>query len=75
VTDPEVTNTEGTGLLDRMIAWEQGDITHDDYIALFQDLVNSGLAWQLQGMYGREAAYLLSTGEIASPVPISRNQE
>lgn len=35
--------------LDRMIAWEQGELSGDDEVRLFQELVDSGLAWRLQG--------------------------
>ena len=37
--------------LDAMIAWEQGDLDEEETTAL----VESGLIWQLQGCYGREA--------------------
>ena len=37
--------------LDKIIAYEQGDLTNDETIELFQELVNSGLAWQMGGHY------------------------
>lgn len=70
MTDPGLTNTEDTGLLDQMIAWEEGEITYEGMIALFQELVNSGLAWQLQGMYGRQASAMLDAGVITSPFQV-----
>lgn len=48
--------------LDKIIAYEQGDLDEDECIALFQDLINSGLAYQLQGSYGRTASYLIQNG-------------
>jgi len=50
--------------LDQIIAYEQGDLDEEDTIALFQELLNSGLVWQLQGHYGRTAQALLNAGLI-----------
>ena len=49
-----------------IIAFENSELEHEDVIALFQELVNSGLAWQLQGSYGRTAAALIEAGEITA---------
>jgi hypothetical protein len=54
-------------LLDRMIRWEGGRINHDDEIELFQELVNSGLVWQLGDIYGRHAEALITAGLITRP--------
>lgn len=56
-----------TDTLDRIIAYEQGELDEDEVIDLFQDLVNTGLAWQLQGHYGRTAARLYEAGLINLP--------
>lgn len=48
--------------LDKMIAWEQGDLDDDETVELFQELIDSGMAWQLQGCYGRTAAWLIENG-------------
>lgn len=53
--------------LDKMIQWEQGDLSEADTITLFQSLVDSGLAWQLQGCYGRTAQSLIDAGLIHWP--------
>lgn len=53
--------------LDRMIAWEQGELSGDDTVALFQELVDSDLVWQLQGAYGRTAHALLGAGLVHWP--------
>jgi hypothetical protein len=50
--------------LDAMVLWEQGALPEDDTIRLFQRLVSTGLAWQLQGTYGRYAHQLLNAGLI-----------
>lgn len=48
--------------LDRMIAWEEGELDFEETVALFQELIDTGLAWQLQGMYGRAAMDLIRAG-------------
>lgn len=48
--------------LDKMIAWENGELDDADVIALFQDLIDSGMAWTLQGCYGRQAQALIDAG-------------
>lgn len=48
--------------LDKMMAFEAGELDEDGVIELFQDLINSGLAWKLQGFYGRTAAALIENG-------------
>lgn len=50
--------------LGAMIAWEQGELDEDATIELFQDLVDTGLAWQLQGTYGRTAMDLINAGLV-----------
>ncbi len=52
------------GQLDAMIAWENGDLSDEETIKLFQALVDSGLAWKLQGCYGRMAARLIDAGYV-----------
>jgi hypothetical protein len=51
-------------LTDDIIAYESGELDGDEIIALFQKLVNTGLAWQLQGSYGRMAANLIEQGLV-----------
>jgi hypothetical protein len=51
-------------LFDSMLAWENGDLDEERTIELFQALVDNGMAWTLQGTYGRMAARLLEAGLI-----------
>lgn len=48
--------------LDKIIAYEQGELTEEETIEMFQELINSGLAWSLQGHYGRTANALIQSG-------------
>ena len=48
--------------VDQIIAYECGELDDDATINLFQDLINSGLAYQLQGSYGRTANALIEAG-------------
>lgn len=47
-----------------IMAYEQGDLDEDATLELFQHLVDTGLAWKLQGNYGRTAAALIKSGYI-----------
>lgn len=51
-------------LTGQILAYESGELDDEGILALFQQLVNTGMAWQLQGSYGRMAAQLLEQGLI-----------
>jgi hypothetical protein len=51
-----------------IIDYEQGDLDDDDTIALFQYLVDTGMAWSLQGHYGRVARYMIEQGFVTQKV-------
>jgi hypothetical protein len=52
---------------DDIFAYEAGDLDEDETIALFQRLVDNGLAWSLQGHYGRTAMRLIEAGLVQRP--------
>lgn len=43
--------------------YEMGQLDHEDVVTLFQRLIDTGIAWQLQGHYGRTAVDLIRAGE------------
>ena len=45
-----------------IMAYEDGGMDEETVIDFFQRLISSGLAWQLQGSYGRQAARLIEAG-------------
>lgn len=53
--------------LDLMMRWEADELTDKETDTLFQSLVDSGLAWKLQGCYGRMAMALYRLGRIKIP--------
>lgn len=46
-----------------MLDWENGDLDYVATVELFQELIDNGTAWTLQGMYGRTAQDLIESGD------------
>lgn len=60
-------------ILNRIMRYESGEMIDDNEVfALFQELVNTGLAWKLQGHYGRQAKALIEQGYV---VEVDNNAE
>ena len=51
-------------VVSQIMAYEEGQLTEEQTLTLFKHLVKTGLAWQLQGSYGRAAKALLDAGLI-----------
>lgn len=55
-------------MLDRMMAYENGEMDDAQIVAFFQEIVDSGVVWLLQGSYGRHAIRLIDAG-LVRPAP------
>ena len=51
-------------VVDRIMAFEAGDMDDAGVLELFSQLVRDGTAWSLQGSYGRTAKSLIEQGYL-----------
>ena len=61
------TSTTERSLVSLISEYESGLMDAADTIALFQRLIDTGMAWRLQGSYGRTAALMLQQGHCTLP--------
>jgi hypothetical protein len=48
--------------IDDIIRYENGEMDEDEIVVFFQGMIDTGVVWQLQGMYGRQAYILIEMG-------------
>ena len=53
--------------VDDIIDYENGDMDWDRLVDFFQNLIDTGMAWTLQGVYGRMAQSLIEEGYCTLP--------
>ena len=46
----------------KIIAYENNEMSQEEVIEFFQELIDTGHAWRLQGHYGRTALRLIEYG-------------
>jgi hypothetical protein len=46
----------------KIVQYEQDELDGLEIIKLFQELIDNGMAWKLQGHYGRMATDLIESG-------------
>lgn len=58
--------------VEKIMAYEEGSLSEEETLQLFQQLVDSGMAWTLQGDYGRQAQRFIQQGLVRLPgVPLT----
>jgi hypothetical protein len=56
----------------KLMEFENGELDEDEIIELFQDGIDNGWVWSLQGSYGRMATMLIEAGQC-TPQQAQRN--
>ena len=54
-------------MVDKIVKYESGEMSVEEVVDFFQELINSGLCWQLQGHYGRTTRHLIEEGLCDEP--------
>lgn len=49
------------------------EASEDDTVCAWQQLIDTGIVWQLQGFFGRHAAHLIETGVCTMTPKEKRN--
>lgn len=54
-------------IVEKIMRFESDELEREEIVPFFQQLVDTGLAWKLQGSYGRAASRLIEAGVIEVP--------
>lgn len=49
-------------IVNSIIEFEEGGMSSEEQVKFFQELIDTGLCWELQGSYGRYATALIDAG-------------
>lgn len=62
-------------MLDQIMDYEMGELGEEETVQLFARLVKNGMAWTLQGHYGRTANMLIQAGYISESGEVMERDE
>jgi hypothetical protein len=62
-------------LTEAIISYEAGELRGQEVLRLFSHLIKTGLAWSLQGCYGRFAEALIDRGYLSAKGKILKTVE
>jgi len=62
-------------IVGQVIAYENGELSEEQAIEFFQQIVDNGLVWTLQGSYGRTAQRLIDAGLVKLKTEEHENDE
>ena len=51
-------------MVDKIMAWESGNLGTQETVEFFSELIKNGMAWKLQGCYGRAAMRMIEAGVL-----------
>ena len=68
-------NTKSYDLSNRIIDYEMGHLDDAKTLRLFSELVKNGMAWSLQGHYGRSASAMIEDGWLERDGNITEKAE
>ena len=54
-------------MVEKIMKFENGEMNQEETIDFFQEIINSGLVWELQGFYGRQAMELIEENLCTEP--------
>lgn len=53
-------------VINKIVAYELGDMNEEETIEFFQELMDTGLVWNLQGHYSRTAQAMVDAGLLSA---------
>ena len=68
-------NTKAYDVTNRIIDYEMGHLDDAKTLRLFSELIKTGMAWSLQGHYGRTASAMIDDGWLESDGTITDKAE